>query len=278
MRSAKCFECGFVGWADAEFCKKCGAEVTPPLMNESEEIEQSYSYDYQNNRNQFSPEVKQGLAIASLVLGILNFLFLGIFGVTIIIGIVLSVVALKKIKRFPHLYGGHGYAVAGLVTNIVSVVILIPILLIASVAIPNLLAARRAANEGATINALRQIHAAEATYQSTTGRGAFGNMSDLQSQNLISSEFATGTRWGYRFKIEPVRDNGYGAPGFAAVAVPSEYGRTGRRSFFVDETGVIRGADSQGMDATRYDAPLRMESEHPSQRSASRRSRRNTEE
>lgn len=290
MKSAKCLECGFVGWADAECCKRCGAPVLPQLEGDGEiapapsydyqhdENAPAPSYDYQVNRNQVSPEVKQGLAIASLVLGILNFMFLGIFGVTIIVGIVLSVVALKKIKRFPHLYGGHGYAVAGLVTNIVSVVILIPILVIAAVAIPNLLASRRAANEGSAISSLRRIQSGQATYQSTTGAGKFGTLSDLQRENLIAPELVSEVRHGYRFKVETVSDRGDGWPGFVAVAVPSDYPRTGRRSFFVDESGVLRGGDIQGGEPTKYDAPLNLDSDDRGERSASRRSRRIAEE
>src|SRR6185436_10865300 len=88
-------------------------------------------------------ELKTGLAITSLVMGIANFLLLGIFVLPTIAGIVVSAVALNKIKRYPHEYGGKSIAVGGLVTNIVSIVVLIPVMLIAAIAIPNLLAARR---------------------------------------------------------------------------------------------------------------------------------------
>src|SRR6185436_7816783 len=96
-------------------------------------------------------ELKTGLAITSLVLGIANFLLLGIFLLPTVVGIVVSVVALNKIKRQPNEYGGKSLAVGGLVTNIVSVVVLVPVMVIAAIAIPNLLAARRAANESAAI-------------------------------------------------------------------------------------------------------------------------------
>ena len=89
---------------------------------------------------------------------------------------------------------------------------------------------------------------------------------------MIAADLASGTRHGYRFKVEVVKDTGEGLPGFIAVAVPTDYGSTGKRSFFVDETGVIRAADSQGMEATRHDPPVNFERDHPSNRSASRRS------
>src|SRR5207247_5394203 len=99
MKSAKCPECGFVGWADAEVCKKCGAPLMASSENASMELGQQNSYDYPMNSGMVPPQLKTGLAITSLVVGILNFLFLGILGVTIIAGIVISIAALKKLKR-----------------------------------------------------------------------------------------------------------------------------------------------------------------------------------
>jgi len=273
MKSAKCPQCGFVGWADAESCKKCGAELAPQADYASDESGSSETVYYAPPPSGFQPDLKQGLAVTAMVVGILNFLFLGIFGITTIAGIVISAIAMKQIKRSPHLYGGKSFALTGLIMNIASLVLLIPVIVILSIALPNLYASRRAANEASAINSLRKIHTAESTYQATVGRGDFGNIGDLHSQNLITSDLASGTRHGYRFKVEVVKDTGEGLPGFIAVAVPTEYGSTGRRSFFMDETGVIRAADSQGMEATKYDPPVTFERDNPSNRSASRRSR-----
>ena len=270
MTSAKCPECGFVGWADAESCKKCGAPVMAASALSSDQMEPAHAYDYTYPPAGLQPELKQGLAITALVIGILNFVGLGIFVVTIIAGIVISVVALRKIKRYPLMYGGQGLAVAGLITNIVSVVVLIPILLIASIALPNLLAARMAANEGSAMYSLKQIHDAEATYQNRNGK--FGTLAELERENLIASELASGMRNGYKFKVDTIIDRGDGWPGFAAVGVPVYYRSSGRRSFYIDETGVIRSADSQGTDATKHDPPVNFDSRYSSDRSASRRS------
>ena len=273
MKSAKCPQCGFVGWADAESCKKCGAELAPQPDYASGESGSSETVYYAPPPGGFRPDLNEKMAVAAMVLGILNFLFLGIFGITIIAGIVISVIAMNKIKRYPHLYGGKSFALTGLIMNIASGVLLIPVIVILSIAVPNLYASRRAANEGSAINALRTIHGAEATYQATEGRGAFGTLEDLQRRNLISDDLVSGTRRGYRFKVEIVTDTGDGVPGFMAVAVPANYPSSGKRSFFLDETGVIRAADSQGMEATKYDPPVNFEGDHSSNRSASRRSR-----
>ena len=210
-----------------------------------------------SNYNATPPaQLKTGLAVTSLVIGIANFLLLGIFLLPTVVGIVVSVVALNKIKRYPHEYGGQGLAIGGLVTNIVSVVVLIPIMVIAAISIPNLLASRRAANESGAIRSLRVLHQAEQTYQATKGQGNYGTLSDLHSESLISADMARDVRSGYRFKVE-VFKAGIGSPAaFAVMAVPTEYGSTGRRSFFVDETGVIRGEDNHGLEASKATPPV----------------------
>src|SRR5215468_10502848 len=155
MNRSKCTECGFVGWAYAEACKKCGAAFSPSVV-EAGAPAPNFSVAYPTaaapapnpavpypSFNAYSPaQLKTGLATASLIIGILNFLFLGMFVIPIVVGIVISVVALNKIKRSPNEYGGKSLAIGGLVTNIVSVVILVPIMLVAAIAIPNFLAAR----------------------------------------------------------------------------------------------------------------------------------------
>ena len=277
MKSAKCPECGFVGWADVEACKRCGAPIAPRSADQPVEqsaalqsVEQTAEYQthyYPAGTNPFPEDLKTGWSVASLALGLANFLLLGIFLIPTVVGIVVSVVALKKIKRQPFQYGGKGMAIAGLVMNIVSVAVLIPILLIAAIAIPNLLASRRAANEGNAIRALTAIHSAEATYSATVGNGQFGTLLDLNRQNLIASKLAAGTFSGYRFNVEAISDKGDGLPGYVAVGVPTEYGSTGKRSFYIDETGVIRGGDMNGSEASKYDPPLRSDSEYSSVRS-----------
>src|SRR5262249_54503619 len=157
MKSAKCVQCGFVGWSDAEVCKKCGASMSPVPVEVADPPPGNFTVPYSNYNISPPAELKTGWAITSLVMGLANFLVLGIFLISTIAGIIVSAIALNKISRSPHEYGGKSLAVAGLITNIVSVVFLIPVALIASIAIPNLLAARMAANEGAAMNALIKI-------------------------------------------------------------------------------------------------------------------------
>ena len=57
-------------------------------------------------------------------------------------------------------------------------------------------------------------------------------------------------KYGYRFVIST------NAHGFEAVATPIEYGKSGKRSFFIDQTGVVRGDDKGGGPATIADKPV----------------------
>src|SRR5215216_4699496 len=71
--------------------------------------------------------------------------------------------------------------------------------IIAAIAIPNLLASKRAANEGSAQSSLRTIHSSEAVYQSTAGNGDFGELADLMTENLIDSVLGAGSKSGYTF-------------------------------------------------------------------------------
>lgn len=284
MNRSKCPECGFVGWANAESCKRCGAAMSPSLTAPVGPVPNlaapypavaapapNFATPYPGYNVYPPAQLKTGLATASLVIGILNFLFFGMFVVPIIVGIVISVVALNKIKQSPNEYGGKSVAIGGLVTNIVSVVILLPIMIIAAIAIPNLLAARMAANEAAAMYSLRQIHAAELTYHSKKANRYYGTLSELQSEALISPELASGTKSGYRFKVDALKDGGDGSSGFTVTATPTEYASSGRRSFFIDETGVLRAEDSHGLEASRFAPPVNFNRNYPDPRSLGRR-------
>lgn len=248
MNSVKCAQCGFVGWSGAESCKMCGS----PLVKKSgEDVPARDRYIMQR-------DLKKGLAVFSLVIGIINLFTLGLLGVGAVLGIVLAVVAMSRAKNHPLVYGGKELATAGLITSVLSLVLMVPIGIVAAIAIPNLLASRRAANEGATIATLRKIHSAEATYQATVGAGEFGTLEELVAESLIDPKVASG-HFGYRFNVESTSGVDYES-GFEATAVPLSYPNSGRRSFFVDETGVMRAADANGNPATEDDPPLNFDS------------------
>src|SRR5678809_74275 len=73
--------------------------------------------------------------------------------------------------------------------SLIELLIVVAIIgIIAAIAIPNLLASRRAANEGSAQSSLRTIHSSQATYQATAGSGAFATtLGALNGVNLIDS-------------------------------------------------------------------------------------------
>ena len=243
MKSKKCVSCGFVGWSDVENCKACGASLNT-------------HYDHWDQ-----PEGQEkGLAIFALVLGIVSFFTLGLLFVGAIAGIVVAAKAMGRVRREPWRYGGRGIAIAGLVLNIVSLSSIVPIALIAAIAIPNLLAARRAANEGSAIHSLRQIAYAQATYQSSFDK--YATLDELAAQGLIDPKLGSGAKNGYNFTVELTTDE-MNVARFAAVGIPESYGGSGIRSFYVDETSVIRAGDNQGGPSTETDEPLNMNADYP---------------
>jgi type IV pilus assembly protein PilA len=137
--------------------------------------------------------------------------------------------------------------------SLIELLIVVAIIgIIAAIAIPNLLASRRAANEGSAQSSLRTIHSSEATYQATTGNGAFTPsataLGDLRTASLIDPVLGSGTKSGYTFTVPEVTAPSTGVLAqFAAQASPqvtSGASQSGTRTFGITEDGVMRGESS----------------------------------
>ena len=102
-----------------------------------------------------------------------------------------------------------------------------------------------AANEMAAIARLRSIATAEIQYQLDSG-GNYATLDELIKNRLIG-DLSEAKLNGYRFDVRVM-------PGrFEATAVPVRFGITGRRSFYVDESRMMRGADRRGEQAVASD-------------------------
>jgi len=255
MKSTKCVECGFVGWSDLENCKTCGASLHQRSTN-LPPASPTYSTHHEYRSEQEGPE--KGMAVTALILGILSFFTFGLLLVGAIVGIVLSAKAMGRVTREPWRYGGRSLAIAGLVLNIVSLTTAVPTAgIVAAIAVPNFLAARRAANEASAINSVRTLAYAEATYQKTTGNGKYGTLEELTESKLIDQDLAAGVKNGYNFAVTI---NNEIPSSFEVTGVPTSYRSSGLRSFYTDETFVIRGGDNFGGPSTKMDEPLETES------------------
>ena len=133
------------------------------------------------------------------------------------------------------------------------------ILIIAAIAIPNLMRSRMAANEASAVGSLRTINTAEVTYFTNYGTG-FAPLANLggpvgavcvassATSCILDSLLSSGTRSGYAITTAtPAAVGTVTTPNanFSVSAVPMVLGQTGQRSFCSDQTGVIR-ADPAG--------------------------------
>jgi type IV pilus assembly protein PilA len=135
------------------------------------------------------------------------------------------------------------------------------ILIIAAIAIPNLLRSKMAANESSAVGSLRTINTAEVTYATAYPNTGFS--ADLPSlggtapcttaavtaaclidNTLATATSATSAKSGYYFTYTAGAAAGGTVNTYTNTALPVTAGTTGQRGFFTDQTGVIRYAIS----------------------------------
>ncbi len=134
--------------------------------------------------------------------------------------------------------------------------------IIAAIAIPSLLRSRMSANEAAAIASLKTIAAAQTDYNNNSSPHTYtGDIACLGSGNgagtvpFIDDALASGLKSGYRITLGLALDEFEGSYwAWSATAWPVVYASTGVRSFYIDESGVIRGSDIVG-DLATVDIP-----------------------
>ncbi len=129
------------------------------------------------------------------------------------------------------------------------------ILIIAAIAIPNLLRARIAANESSAASSVRTINTAQISYNSSNPAiGYAANLTALGPSSaaspcvpdpvgvagacLIDSQLASGTKSGYTVSVAAT--GGVPKTGYAANATPKVANQTGTKDFCSNEDGVVR--------------------------------------
>ena len=232
-----CSKCGSAVPETNRFCATCGTEVSRGASGSSQIAGPATQ-----------PQTS-GKAIASLVLGICVFILGFLTGIP---AIIFGHIAKSDIKKSGGRLQGEGMALAGLILGYLSVIFIPLILIIAAIAIPNLLRARMVANEAAAVGSLRAVMTAAVTYSDTYGHGfpqnlsvlgppSEGSASNAEAAGSVDAELAAGQKYGYNFTYQASSSRGDGVlDKFRLNADPVAPGSTGMRHFFIDQSGVIR--------------------------------------
>jgi type IV pilus assembly protein PilA len=238
-----CSRCSALVQEEVSFCPACGnafgfATAVPPRSFPGS-VPPPYT----------GPQENSDKAIASLVFGLLFFV-----PFSFVAAIILGHLALSEIKKSVGRLTGQGIAKAGLVLGYGTAVFIPLILIIAAIAIPNLLRAKMGANEASAVGTLRTYNTALAAYTakcpdhgfpSTTNGLGPGN-GDCAGANLIGAELATpqlvknGYIFFYRAYSRGNRQSRLNV--YTIAADPIAPNTTGARHFFTDQSGVIRYA------------------------------------
>jgi type IV pilus assembly protein PilA len=223
-----CAGCGNNVSAGENFCSVCGKEASAPTAISPAVV---------------APAETSGKAIASLVCG----LFLFAFPMSIL-AIIFGHLSLSEIRKSAGRLKGEGIAIAGLVLGYLGVAGIPFILIIAAIAIPNLLRARMAANESSAVASVRTLAVAEVGYSSShPDAGYTCALSDLAGAGLIDARLASGQKSGYVFELSDCRASAESAANvkYRVVAYPMTRNTTGTRAFCADESGVLK-TDQKG--------------------------------
>ena len=224
-----CSNCGTQNQENAQFCVSCGKpRPAAPLSAPATQIPTGGL-----------PAVPQtsGKAIASLTCGFFSIIF-----PAAIAAIILGHMSRSEIRKSQGRLQGGGIALAGLIFGYLGVAF-IPLIIIAAIAIPNLLRARIAANETSAAGGIRSVNAAQVSYRSTYPNVGYacdlnalgGRGGSEKAAGLIDSKLASGERAGYAYRFEQCTADSY-----VIVAEPLTINTTGIRYFCSKEDGVVR--------------------------------------
>jgi type IV pilus assembly protein PilA len=285
-----CVRCGAANADGSQFCVKCGAPIgaqagapapaptVPPQAVAGSPVSPAPAA-YAPARPAMGPVESSGKAVGSLICGFLFFIF-----PVAIVGVVLGHLALSDIRKSAGRLTGRGLAIAGLVLGYMGILFIPFVLIVAAIAIPNLLRARMAANEATAVANLRVIASGSVQYSATYENGYPPSLDALGGRAgeteagcdhalLISPDLTMGQMHGYVFSYAPAPSPDRKPPvispeaaargctvagspdGFSVAADPATRGTTGHRSFYIDQSGVIRFESDGPASATSDQLP-----------------------
>ncbi len=241
-----CSKCGTLNADSSQFCAACGqtfsgapTAVAPPGSTASPDA--------------LAPPETSGKAIASLVCGLLSLIF-----PAAVAAIVLGHISRAEIRKSGGRLRGEGMALVGLIFGYLGISV-VPILIIAAIAIPNLLRARIAANESSAVAAIHALNSAEVSYAYAYPKiGYTCNLRDLAGAGgsstgagLIDNTLASGERNGYVFRVDGCSKDGY-----VVSAVPRVRRQTGNRTFCSKQDSVVRASEGSAEECAEDGEPL----------------------
>ena len=187
---------------------------------------------------QLQRQTRKGLAVASLVLGIISIPTLGLFVVGAITAIVLGVIALGRIKKEPATHGGKGMAIGGIVTGAVSLLLTAVFVIVSAIMAPMMIHGLERGRESAALQTLRAIHNNEMQFSAMNSR--FATLKELAEAGLLDQFYANERAIsGYVYSSSGVSKETYCVHAVRAGAAVAS------RDFIVCEDGIIRFVESK---------------------------------
>jgi type IV pilus assembly protein PilA len=236
---------GSAGQPPAQGAPSAWQNVPPmgqPYAGQPQAVRQAYYVEPQTD----------GKATGSLILGILSLVCFSFFAG--IPAVILGHISRKNIRQSMGRLKGDGMALAGLIMGYISIASIPLVLIIAAIAIPNLLRAKISANESAAASTVRTLNTAQVTYQTeypakgyardlaTLGPGSSGTCGTPSQDTacLIDAPLANlNEKGGFRYTLTATCGTDDVCNDYVVLATPLS-SATGGRSFCSTSDAIIR--------------------------------------
>jgi hypothetical protein len=182
---------------------------------------------------------RKGMAIASQIIGTISFITCSFFFIGTISGLVLGIIALRRVKKQPELYEGEAEAKRGITFSVLGMVVLV----VAALILPNFLMSQHGARGVAAFREVQAINIAQLQYSRTKGQGKYTDLRTLGEENLIDKVLASGQKGGYIFISTLVEGGDKAMYDITARPISTGIWGVGNRSFYSNETQAVYDAD-----------------------------------